>query len=274
MREEREVYPNAPVVLVALEVRHPTADPLTPAQRNSIKKRLGSHVPIMKMGQLQQLTVVQPVGGPPAAPELRIDEFPRYFSRDSTIAVSFRSEAVVVETTRYATWEQLRALVADALDTRQDIGAVDGVERVGLRYVNEIRIPGDLEQGWVPWVDRTLLGPALVGDELGMAAAQWQGLSVFTPGPERAVVLRYGPRDGFAVDPGGDLKRPMPTPGPFFLMDIDSFWTPGEGVPEFDVKRLLGMCDELHAPVGRLFERLVSDRARQEVFRHGDRSNP
>jgi uncharacterized protein (TIGR04255 family) len=270
MQEEREIYTNAPVVLVALEVRHPMADPLTPAQRNTIKQRLGNHVPIMRMGQLQQLTVVQPAGGPPAAPELRVEEFPRYFSRDRTMAASFRAEAVVVETSRYEKWEQLRALVADALEVRQDTGAVDGVERVGLRYVNEIRIPGGLEQGWTPWVDGTLLGPKLVGDELRMAATQWNGLSMFTPGPGRAVVLRYGPREGFAVDPGGDLKRSTPVPGPFFLMDIDSFWTPNDGVPEFDVKALLGTCDELHAPVRRLFERLISDRLREEVFRRDD----
>lgn len=270
MEEEREVYPNAPVVLVALEVRHPTTDPLTPAQRNTIKRRLSSHVPIMRTGQLQQVTVVQAVGGPPAVPDLRAEELPRYFSRDKTAAVSVGAEAVVIETTRYVRWEQLRSLVADVLEVRQEIGGVDGVERVGLRYIDEIRVPGGPEQGWAPWVHPTLLGPALVADELGLTAAQWQGMSAFTPGPERTVVLRYGPREGFAVDPGGDLKRSTPTPGPFFLMDIDSFWTPSEGIPEFDVKALLSTCDELHAPVRRLFERLITDRLREEVLRHAE----
>ncbi len=268
MDEEREGYPNAPVVLVALEVRHPTADPLTAAQRNTIKRRLGSHVPIMRTGQLQQLTVLQPVEGPPATSDLRAEEFPRYFSRDNTAAVSVRAEAIIIETTRYAQWEQMRALVTDVLEVRQEIGGVDGVERVGLRYVDEIRVPGGPGQDWAPWVDPTLLGPATVGDELGLAAAHWQGISAFTPGPEWTIVLRYGPREGFAVDPGGDLKRPTPTPGPFFLMDIDSFWTPSEGVPEFDVKALLTTCDELHAPVRTLFERLITDRLREEVFRY------
>lgn len=266
--EEREVYPNAPVVLVALEVRHPTTDQLTPAQRNKIKRRLSSHVPIMRTGQFQQLTVVQSLGGPAVAPEMRAEEFPRYFSRDNTAAVSMRTEAVVVETTRYVRWEQLRALVADVLEVRQEIGGVDGVERVGLRYIDEIRVSGGPEQDWTPWVDPTLLGPAPVGDELGLAAAHWQGISAFTPGPERTVVLRYGPREGFAVDPGGDLKRSPSIPGPFFLMDIDSFWTPSEGIPEFDVKALLATCDELHAPVRKLFERLITGRLREEVFRH------
>lgn len=267
MDEEREVYPSAPVVLVALEVRHPTTEPLTAAHRNTIKRRLNNRVPIMRTGQLQQLTVVQPVGGPPVAPETRTEEFPRYFSRDNTAAVSVRAEAIVIETTRYVRWEQMRALVSEVLEVRQEIGGIDGVERVGLRYIDEIRVPGGPNPDWTPWVDPTLVGPATVGDELGLAAAHWQGISAFTPGPERTVVLRYGPREGFAVDPGGDLKRSTPIPGPFFLMDIDSFWTPSEGVPEFDVKALLATCDELHAPVRTLFERLITDRLREEVFR-------
>ncbi|MGH3870040.1 MAG: hypothetical protein ACRDSR_00755 [Pseudonocardiaceae bacterium] len=43
-----------------------------------------------------------------------------------------RSEAVVVETTRYVRWEQMRALVAEVLEMKQEIGGVDGVERVTL----------------------------------------------------------------------------------------------------------------------------------------------
>lgn len=264
--EQREAYLNAPVVLVALEVRHPTTDPLTPSQRNTVKQRLSSHAPIMRSVQLQRLTVAQAVGGPSSTPEWRSEEFPRYFSRDNTMAVSMRAEALAIETTRYVGWELLRAVVADAFKARRAIG-VDGVERVGLRFVNEIRVGGDHEQGWAAWVDQTMLGPAHAGDDLGMAASRWQGTAVFTPGPERTVVLRYGSREGFAVDPGGELKRSTPTPGRFFLIDIDSFWTPDDGIPEFDVKTLLDTCDELHSPVSKLFERLITDHLREQVLR-------
>jgi len=269
--EEREVYPNAPVVLVALELRHPTADPLSPTQRLRIKRRLAARVPIMRNGQLTQITAAMQAGGAPAAaPEVRVEQFPRYFSRDNTAAVSVRAEAVVVETTRYGRWEQLRDLVADVLEARQEVGGIDGIERLGLRYIDEIRVPGEPVHDWAPWVDPTLLGPAPIGEELGLTTAQWQGVTAFTPARDRTLVLRYGPRNGFAVDPGGDLKRSTPTPGPFFLLDIDSFWTPSEEVPEFDIKTLLATCDELHAPVRRVFERLITDRLREEVLRHAD----
>jgi uncharacterized protein (TIGR04255 family) len=268
--EEREAYPNAPLVLVALEVRHPMADSLTHAQRLKIKQRLAAQVPIMRTGQLTQVTAVQAAGASAAPPEVRVEEFPRYFSRDNTMAVSVRAEALVVETTRYSHWEQLRALAAEVLEARQEVGGVDGVERVGLRYINEVRVPGEPVHDWAPWVDPTLLGPAMIGGQVGLVADQWQGITAFTPGPERTVVLRHGPREGFAVDPGGDLKRPTPTPGPFFLLDIDSFWTPGEGIPEFEVEKLLAICDELHTPVRRLFECLITERLRKEVLRRAD----
>jgi uncharacterized protein (TIGR04255 family) len=268
---DREIYPNAPVVLVALEIRHPTAGPLSPAQRLNLKRRLAARLPIMRSGRLAQVTAAMQAGKTPVvAPELQVEEFPRYFSRDNTVAVSLQAEAVVVETTRYNRWEELRDLVAELLQARQEVGGVDGVERVGLRYVNEIRVPGEPVHEWAPWVDPTLLGPAPIGDELGLTTAQWQGVTAFTPGSDRVIVLRYGPRDGFAVDPGGDLKRSTPTPGPFFLIDIDSFWTPTEETPELDIRALLAICDELHAPVRALFERLVADRLRKEVFRRAD----
>jgi len=270
--EEREVYPNAPVVLVALEIRHPTAGSLSVAERGAIKRRLTRHVPIMRMGRMQQLTLLQAVGEPVSLTGSQTHEFPRYFSRDNTMAVSIRDDAVVVETTRYERWEQLRTVLADLIEVRQEIGGVDGVERIGLRYVDEIRVANEQASGsgWASWVDPALLGPAQLGEELGLAVAESQGIMVFTQSADRTVVLRYGAREGYAVNPGGDLRRSTPSPGPYFLLDIDSFWAPGEGTPEFDRKLLLETCDALHAPVRSLFERLITERLREEVFRRGD----
>jgi len=268
--KEREIYPNAPLVLVALEVRHPLTDALSHAQRLQIKRRLAAQVPIMRTGQLTQVTAVQAAGASPTPPDVRVEEFPRYFSRDSTMAVSVRAEAVVIETTRYMRWEELRTLAAEVFKIRQEVGGVDGVERVGLRYINEVRVSGEPVRDWASWIDPALLGPALIGERVDLVVDQWHGITAFTPGRDRTVVLRHGPREGFAVDPAGELKRSTPTPGPFFLLDIDSFWTPGRGIPEFDVETLLAICDDLHIPVRGLFERLITDRLRKEVLRRVD----
>jgi uncharacterized protein (TIGR04255 family) len=176
----------------------------------------------------------------------------------------------VIETTRYLKWEKFRKIAAEVFTARSDVAPVDGIERVGLRYIDEIRVPvTDEGVDWGPYVDVTMLGPAVLAPELGLVNEQWQGIAVFHPAPGDALVLRYGPRVGYAVEPGGDLRRPAPPPGPFFLMDIDSFWAPSDEVPEFAVDPLLETSDRLHAPVRRLFERLITERLRAEVLRNG-----
>ena len=45
--EEHEVYPNAPVVLVALEARHPPAGPLSRSAQQNIKRDLAAYVPLL-----------------------------------------------------------------------------------------------------------------------------------------------------------------------------------------------------------------------------------
>ncbi len=263
---DREVYPNAPVVLVALELRHPSAEPLSRAAQVKIKQLLAKRLPLPRKATMTSIQATLGV----AQPEVTTETAPQYVSRDRTTAVTFRSAAVIVETTRYGRYERFRDVVALAIEARQTIEPVVGIERLGLRYINEIRVPdvGDTLASWEPWVDRTLLGPVSVVDRLGLTAAQLQGVVMLDRDAGKSIVLRYGPRGGYAVDPEGDLKRPAPTPGPFFLLDIDSFWAPTDDIPELNPEELLTLGDDLHEPVRTLFESLITERLRKEVLRH------
>jgi uncharacterized protein (TIGR04255 family) len=266
LMSDREVYPNAPVVLVALELRHPTADPLSRAAQMKVKQLLGKRLPLPRTATTTNIQATLGV----AQPHVTTETAPQYVSRDRTMAVTFRSEAIIVETTRYVRYERFREMAALAVEARQAIEPVAGIERLGLRYINEIRVPnvGDTLASWASWVDPTLLGPTPVVDRLSFKAAQLQGVLMLDRDEGKAIVLRYGPRGGYAVDPEGSLKRPAPAPGPFFLLDIDSFWTPTDDIPELDPQALLTLGDELHEPVGTLFENLITERLRVEVLRH------
>lgn len=266
MEDDREIYPNAPIVLAALEVRHPAVEPLSQPDQNRMKRLLVDYVPILREATVMNLQATVGVGAGP--PEVTTVAVPKFFSRDRTTAVTFRADAFVIETTKYGRYERIREVAAAALDARQEVAPVDGVERLGLRYIDEIRVPGMESAGgpWDVWVASALTGSTHVGEEIGLPALQWQGTTVFNNGPERTMVLRYGPRDGYAVDPAGDLKRSAPPPGPFFLIDIDSFWEP-ENVPEMERDHLLRTSDALHAPVRRLFEALITEKLRKEVLR-------
>jgi len=284
----REVYPNAPLVLVATEVRHPAAEPLNGQQQAALKRALAKEFPLSNPATITKVTQV--VGGPPQVTQ---STAPRFTSRDRTTSITYHAGALVLETTRYAHFERLTELLMLAVAARLEVGELDGLERVGLRYIDEIRVPnlgdideirvpnlGDIDEGgtgWDAWLDRSLLGPAPIGGSLGLHAGQWQGLVVFNQVPtlgtdadtkgSDSLVLRYGPGEGYALDPGGELKRPTPPPGPFFLLDIDSFWTSGSVVPPLDPQELASTAARLHDPVRGLFESLITERLREAVLR-------
>ena len=262
-----EIYPHAPVVLVAIEVRHPPASMSNQTAAHA-KKLLADVCPLSRPATV---TTINTVAGQP--PDVKTSPVTRFMSRDRTLAVSFQPEAVLVETTKHDRYERLRSVLKLAVTARQDMEPVDGLDRIGLRYIDEVRVPSLSEDltTWSDWVDESLLGPARAATPLGLAVEQWQGVTQFATNDGNTLVLRYGPRHGYSVDPAGDLKRPTPPPGPFFLLDLDSFWSAGEVVPPFELNSVLERADALHTPVRSMFESLITDRLREEVLRDAGR---
>lgn len=261
--DNREVYPNAPLVLATFELRHPISDPMTSKSLSLIKNALADEMPLMGETELVSLRAV-----PGAPPEMRSERVPTFTSRDRTIGARFSTESVLVETTTYAGYERLRDSIAKALAARATVG-VDGITRIGLRYIDEIRVPrlDGPATAWSEWISRPLCEPAMVGADLELTASTWQGLVSFDYSENRTVVLRWGPGVGYAVSPDGPLQRTTPPPGPFFLLDIDSAWTASNDVPEFSSDMALEECDALHGPIRSLFENLITDQLRDEVLR-------
>lgn len=263
---EHEVYPGAPVVLVALEVRHPESEPLTAAERRAVKAELAKVAPVMKLAQFGTMQVNP--ANPAQAATTTVEEFPRYLSRDSTLIISMRSTSMTVESTLYKGWDHFRSVIRLALDARRQVSPVDGVERVGIRYVNEIRAPEDVGIDWTEWTQATLQAPRVQEEyPIDLPLALWQGLVVYGRQPGRAVLMRYGPQIGHAVQTDQtDIRFKSTRSGEFFLVDLDSYWVPEEGVPEFDPDVLERTCDDLHGPVRSLFEGSVTNRYREEVL--------
>lgn len=262
---DREVYPNAPVALVAIEVRHPPAEPLPKAAAAALKRSLATEFPLSMPATTVTLTAS--AGGMTQEAQ----KWPRYVNRDKTSSVTFREDALVVETTRYERYDHLRELAALAVEIRQRIAPVDGVDRIGMRYVNEVRVP-ELQSpsDWALWVAPALAGPATLGPPLGPSVNTWQGVAVFGDPVGVGTTVRHGSFEGYAVNPAGDLRRPTPPPGPFFLIDIDSYWTPVDETPKLERDSMLTHLDGLNSSVKALFEGLITDRLRNEVLRRGN----
>ncbi|MFI1842952.1 TIGR04255 family protein [Streptomyces microflavus] len=259
---ERE-YPNAPVVLVAVEIRHPVADPLRKSDQADLKRHLATWCPLSMPAR--NLTMTATAAGVQQEEQI----WPRFVSRDKTTAVTYRHNAISVETLRYRNYEAVRALTRAAIEGRQQISPVDGVERIGMRYINEVRVP-ELRppQQWSEWVSSSLTGPATIAPPEGLALSSWQGATVFGDPARSGAMVRHGAFEGYAVDPGGELNRTTPPPGPFFLIDIDAYWNPADQTPDLKPDSTIEQLDELNATVKGLFEGLITDRLRDEVLRY------
>jgi len=195
---------------------------------------------------------------------------PRYTIRDRTLAVAVTDTTLTVETTSYRHYPQFREVLARAFAAAEKVIQPEGVARIGMRYIDEIRIPGLASEdavAWRDWLDSSLLPPEVNAmADVGFDAAAWEGLSQYIVGSDKKLVLRHGLRSGPVVPANGPLRRPSePPPGPQFSLDFDCFWEPA-GIPEFGPELLLATCDELRSPARTLFDLLVTHRLRDEVF--------
>ena len=249
-----------------MEVRHPATDAPTEATNREIKRLLADFLPIER--QAQDVGWGMAPGG--AGPTPTAERFVRYVNRDNTIAASMKSQATTVETSAYTNFEALSDLMMRVIDARSQVSSIVGIERIGLRYVMEIRVPvgvdGRVE--WSNWIAEPLLGPQRLTPG-GLAMTEWQGAAVFRDAqPGRSLIVRYGPGVGQALDPNYHLRRSTPPQtGPYFLMDIDSFWTPSGSIPEYSRDALLTTYQDLYAPARGVFQDALTSRLKDELLR-------
>ena len=264
-----EPYANAPLVMVAMEVRFP----LLPSQAlRAADRDLRSAVkPWLPLADSVTHTNFE-LGAGLSPPTVDRRRFPRFKSRDSTMALVVKDSALVIETTKYHGYSDFRETVERLIEVVSTELAPDGVTRVGLRFIDEIRIPAvvSLPGDWRGYIAPALL--AAVDDEFlpeGVTAQAWQGVVSYGTGTDQTLILRYGPGDGYATDPDSDGARRQVRnpPGPYFLLDSDSSWTANNLVPEFETSMMIDVMDRLHGPVSSIFKAACTDTLRN-IFDH------
>jgi len=268
-------YPNPPVVFVALEVRLPPESGTRPfllADQRDLQRSLAGTVDdgwVVDRLQPQALHftfspggVVQapipPTAGPvPGAPP----SLPRLVSRSKTTAITFAPAAIILETTAHRSWEHLRSILDVTVEFAAERLTPDGYVRLGLRYVDEIRVPtGDASPtDWSRYLSSTLVAPPAPS---GFESENWQSVIQYSSLDERHLTLRYGLAPSSVVQTGSALRRPAGAPdGPCFVVDTDAFVVPSD-IPPFDAGEIVAACDRLHGPISELFESLVTSELR------------
>jgi uncharacterized protein (TIGR04255 family) len=133
----REVFPNAPLALVAAEIRFTDAARLRQQRtRDKVAISLEEQFPFAQPLRLADLNLTQ--GGAPQVQE-RLGVVLK--NKSSTETLTLMSESLTYETTAYTNFSGLLQAVITACDALVEAGVRPAIQRVGLRYIDEVRVP-------------------------------------------------------------------------------------------------------------------------------------
>ena len=213
---------------------------------------------MMQLGQLMPAGMIGP-----STPSMRM------ISRDRTSSATVGATSIVVETSHYEGYRRLEEFVRTVLEAVETVATIQGVERIALRYVNEVRIPGVSDvAAWEPFIDPRWLGPALYPDHNPVSTAIRVEYSI---ADNITVVVQANAQPPGAqpiVNPNGPLKIRETSGDRYFLLDSTGVWTPENAeVPRFAVDEILQHAGAVHAPLHDIFETAITDRLRDEVLR-------
>jgi uncharacterized protein (TIGR04255 family) len=188
----------------------------------------------------------------------------RFMSRDMFSSVSIGPTVCVIETTSYDAWETFRVTLERALHViGEQLAAIAGVDRIGLRYWNEVRLAEPNDEISVEQLTRYLAPEAISVHALSSRLIEYpvveaQSMTRLESRDGRQVIVRHGFLRGAAV---GESPLKLPTPlrsDHYYLVDLDSSATFASAPLEaFDIGRTLALADSLHEPLRRLFDAIV-----------------
>lgn len=261
---DREVYPRAPLKLVACEVAYALAPGANVgAARDTLYERLSHAYPLPGP---PPATVTVELG--PAGARTHTQEGFRFLDLERTRSVAFSPASMVVETSRYHRFEQFLMRVTEAVAAVDSAVRVAAASRIGLRYIDEVPV-ADLPSGsFDGYFTEAVLAPRRPVADVG-EPVEFLTTSRFAVGPDRNTVMRTGVLTTPVVAHDGPLAIGRPTTPPFFLIDIDSAWQAGPTTRPlpFDESVIEEVLYSLHAPVRALFEQSITEKLRNDVLR-------
>ena len=257
----REVYPNAPLKLVACELRFqlaPGADIAAAAQ--PFYDATEDEYPLQGPAPEQTIRIDNGV------PSISTGGF-RYLSRDKTRSIVVTSSAMIIESSAYTQFEDYADTIGRAVDALARTLKIASVERIGLRYIDEFTIAELPQRALEGYFNAAMLAAGSAIDGLG-EPAEFMVSTSWPLGEDRHAVMRSGRVNQPTVATDGPLRIPRPSTGPLFVIDVDCSWSASTTTPlRFDREAITGVLTDLHVPVRTLFEHTITDQLRDDVLR-------
>jgi uncharacterized protein (TIGR04255 family) len=218
-----------------------------------IQERLRhSGFPRFVKGQLQEL--ILQADGPPRVNA--VDRF-EFLNRDNSVGVLLSPSSLIIQTTKYRNFEDFEKSVATALRVVNSIVKIDLAERIGLRYVDVVRLQD--RQTFADYLRPGLLG--IDTTELGITAntSRYEFLGVT---PMGKLLIRSAQSENplpiNVVPSSMSLSVPLKPNEVAAVLDFDHFV---EESAEFDVDQILSTLQDLHDGINRAFRNAVTSQA-------------
>jgi uncharacterized protein (TIGR04255 family) len=255
----------SPLELVAAEVRYPvTPSLLRPDVMEKLLHTLEDRLPYFDEEEPGQNASRAGIPGFSVGKDTRVY---RLYDRSYTTSMSITPAAVTFETTQYEGFESLASLVVDATKAVASLSHIRFVRRVGLRYLNEIRVPVPITDArdWGVWVDPGLLAPILLHGDY--PSETYEGAINYRVADSRYLQFRFAALEKGSVVREGTLQRkPVPKSGPLFVIDIDSYCLPPrDRSPTLTSDALAAVLSELHRPIKSAFDAAITQKLRDTL---------
>jgi uncharacterized protein (TIGR04255 family) len=242
--QPRRFYRTNPLRLVVCQVRFPVMHRFDePGALARFQDVLKDHYPRSAPEQQVAMTVgpAGAVSGPAGT------SFWRFQGIDDGWSVAIARDFVSLETTAYERFEHFQGRLTEVLDATLALG-VTVRERLGLRYVDEIRHPEAERPGdWRELIEERLLG-MVGGEELGDDVIQ------------ALQEIRLREHDGTLTVRHGYLGKEATGADPFYLLDIDYF---DERSQPLVPGQVIEQVNGYHRTIHNLFETAITEKLRE-----------
>lgn len=150
----------------------------------------------------------------------------RFEDTDGIFRVVLAPDFIALETTAYSDIDDFAGRISSLAAAVQEHYAPAEIQRVGLRFINELRFAGaDPKTEMIDAIEPTLLGAAGAPQLVDVVYGSQQVLELH--GEDRRMLVRHGYQPGgTTVDPTTMLAAGTPPAElnhPFYLLDIDVF---------------------------------------------------
>ncbi len=251
-RYEPEQLLNAPLALVVAQIRFPPVLSIQTDERSLARFQdlLRDRYPFVFVGQQIGLNV-GPQGIEQQQTSGRIYQFT---DEQREWAVSLANDSVALEARHYTNYDDFSQRIMSLIAAIKEVYRITERQRLGLRYINEIRYPeASAIADWIPLLRHELLGLVANREITPSITSTLQELSLSLP--SGALTIRHG------YVPQGTTVAPVPgegirDPGPFYLLDFDAFDEQGRDLDDHVLHDLL---QNYNHTMFQLFRWLVQD---------------